>query len=60
MDAESVYRNLDDYFVRITAIDDDKDAWVVEFELKNKDAEGGGPRYIIDARPVSYEPAFSF
>lgn len=46
LDAEKAYRDLSPYSIRIELNDD---GWHIDYELKNKQANGGGPHYIIDA-----------
>lgn len=43
-DALTVYRDLDHYEVIIELHDGN---WKVDYELKNREANGGGPHYII-------------
>ena len=43
-DALTVYRDLDQYEVIIELQDGN---WKVDYELKDKEAHGGGPHYII-------------
>ncbi len=45
-DAERLYRDLSGYRIRITP---EADGWHVDYELKDPNARGGGPHYIIDA-----------
>ena len=46
LDAEKVYRDLSAYRVQIAQ---EPDGWHVDYELKNKESQGGGPHYVIDA-----------
>ncbi|HLQ46224.1 MAG TPA: hypothetical protein VK137_15890 [Planctomycetaceae bacterium] len=46
-DAEAAYRDLSSYRISI-ALEDG--VWQVDYELKESDAQGGGPHYLIDAR----------
>ncbi|MBM3995444.1 MAG: hypothetical protein FJ303_15015 [Planctomycetes bacterium] len=46
LDAEKVYRDLTPYYIRVKLQDD---GWHIDYELKNKRANGGGPHYVIDA-----------
>ncbi len=46
LDAERAYRDLTPYRVQVEL---DEDGWHVDYELKNKCSQGGGPHYIIDA-----------
>lgn len=43
-DAVTQYRDLSGYDVRITL---DGPNWQVDYELKDKQSQGGGPRYLI-------------
>lgn len=45
LDAEKAYRDLSVYEVRIVL---KPDGWHVDYELKNPEAHGGGPHYVID------------
>ena len=47
LNAEKVYRDLTPYSVRVELADD---GWHVDYELKNKQSNGGGPHYVIDAQ----------
>jgi len=47
LDAEKAYRQLAAYVIHITLADEDS-VWKVEYELKDKDMEGGGASYQID------------
>jgi hypothetical protein len=44
-DAENVYRDLHEYRIEITL---DADGWHIDYELRDADAQGGGPHYVID------------
>jgi hypothetical protein len=44
-DAKKAYGDLSAYDVRVVL---EKDGWHVDFELKEKSSQGGGPHYIID------------
>jgi hypothetical protein len=46
LDAESVYRDLTDYRILVEL---HQDGWHVDYELKNRHTQGGGPHYVIDA-----------
>jgi hypothetical protein len=46
LDAERAYRDLSQY--RVTIVIED-DGWHIDYELKNPDAQGGGPHYIVDS-----------
>jgi hypothetical protein len=46
LDAEKVYRDLTDYRILVEL---NQDGWHVDYELKNRHAQGGGPHYVIDA-----------
>ncbi|MBI1830166.1 MAG: hypothetical protein HYR84_01800 [Planctomycetes bacterium] len=46
LDAEKAYRDLTPYCIRIELSDD---GWHIDYELKNKQSQGGGPHYVIDA-----------
>jgi len=46
LDAERVYRDLSRFVIRISR---ESDGWHVDFDLKDKEARGGGPHYIVDA-----------
>ena len=48
MDAERVYRDLSRYSIRIA---EHSDGWHVDYQLKDEQARGGGPHYVI--HPVS-------
>ena len=45
-DAERVYRELHLYRIEIAL---ETDGWHINYELKDAQLNGGGPRYIIDA-----------
>ena len=45
-DAERVYRNLESYRIEITF---EPDGWHIDYELKDRTLNGGGPHYVIDA-----------
>jgi hypothetical protein len=45
-DAERVYRELHLYRIEITL---EGDGWHIDYELKDANAQGGGPHYVIDA-----------
>ena len=45
LDAEKAYRDLSPYRMSIVL---DFDGWHVDFELKDRDVDGGGPHYVID------------
>ena len=44
-DAERVYRDLDEYRIEITR---EADGWHIDYELKDRTLNGGGPHYVID------------
>ena len=46
-DAESAYRDLSIYRIAISL---EEDGWLVDYELKDPELQGGGPHYVIDAR----------
>jgi uncharacterized membrane protein YkoI len=46
-DAESAYRDLSIYRIAISL---DENTWLVDYELKDPELQGGGPHYVIDAR----------
>lgn len=46
LDAERAYRDLSPYRVLLQL---DEDGWHVDYELKNRQAQGGGAHYVIDA-----------
>lgn len=45
MDAEKAYRDLLKYRVDAKL---EQDGWHVDYELKDSNANGGGPHYVID------------
>jgi hypothetical protein len=45
LDAERAYRDLSRFVIRIVR---ESDGWHVDFDLKDAEARGGGPHYIID------------
>jgi hypothetical protein len=47
LDAERTYRDLSSYRVLLEL---DQDGWHVDYELKNRQAQGGGAHYVIDAQ----------
>jgi len=47
LDAEKVYRDLAQYRILVELHQDD---WHVDYELKNRNTQGGGPHYVIDAK----------
>jgi hypothetical protein len=47
LDAEKVYRDLAQYRIVVELHEDD---WHVDYELKNRHTQGGGPHYVIDAK----------
>jgi uncharacterized membrane protein YkoI len=46
-DAESAYRDLSMYRIAISL---EENGWLVDYELKDPELQGGGPHYVIDAR----------
>lgn len=46
LDAEKVYRELSSYRVFVEL---EQDGWHVNYELKNRQTQGGGAHYVIDA-----------
>jgi hypothetical protein len=46
LDAEKAYRDLSAYRAIVSR---EPDGWHVDYELKDTNASGGGPHYIIDA-----------
>ena len=44
-DAEKAYRDLSPYQIRISL---EGDGWHIDYQLKDPNLNGGGPRYIID------------
>lgn len=47
LDAEKAYRDLSPYRLIIVL---ESDGWHIDYELKNPNAQGGGPHYLIDAQ----------
>lgn len=47
LDAEKAYRDLTPFFIHLEL---DDDGWHVDYELKNRKSNGGGPHYVIDAQ----------
>ena len=47
LDAEKVYRDLSPFRI-VLALEDD--GWHVDYELKDRLRNSGGPHYVIDAR----------
>ena len=47
LDAEKAYRDLTPFFIHVEL---DDDGWHVDYELKNRQSNGGGPHYVIDAQ----------
>ena len=47
LDAEKVYRDLAPYRILVEL---DQDGWCIDYELKNRHTQGGGPHYVIDAK----------
>ena len=47
LDAEAAYGGLDDFRITIAR---QADGWHVDYELLDAVRDGGGPRYVIDAR----------
>jgi len=47
LDAEKAYHDLSPYRVFVELNDD---GWHVDYELKNRQSQGGGAHYIIDAQ----------
>jgi hypothetical protein len=45
-DAEKAYRDLSRYHICLAL---EADGWHVDYELKDPQARGGGPHYVIDA-----------
>jgi uncharacterized membrane protein YkoI len=45
-DAESAYRDLSMYRIAISL---EEQGWLVDYELKDPNLQGGGPHYVIDA-----------
>lgn len=50
LDAEKAYRDLSAYRIHIV-LELGGDGWHVDYELKNRESQGGGAHYVID--PVS-------
>ena len=46
-DAKSAYRDLSIYRIAISL---EENGWLVDYELKDPELQGGGPHYVIDAR----------
>ena len=46
-DAESAYRDLSIYRIAISL---EENGWLVDYELKEPELQGGGPHYVIDPR----------
>ena len=47
LDAERAYRDLTPYRVLLEL---DQDGWHVDYELRNRQIQGGGAHYLIDAQ----------
>jgi hypothetical protein len=47
LDAEKAYRDLTPYRMQIER---HQDGWHVDFELRNRQAQGGGAHYVIDGQ----------
>ncbi|MSU78729.1 MAG: hypothetical protein EXS16_11630 [Gemmataceae bacterium] len=47
LDAENAYRDLSPYRVLVEL---DDAGWHIDYELKNRQAQGGGAHYVIDAQ----------
>jgi hypothetical protein len=47
LDAEKAYRELTPYRALVELV---QDGWCVNYELKNRQAQGGGAHYVIDAK----------
>ena len=47
LDAEKTYRDLTPYRMQIEM---HQDSWHVDFELRNRQAQGGGAHYVIHAQ----------
>lgn len=45
LDAENAYGDLSPYRINIVL---ERDGWHIDFELRDSEAEGGGPHYVID------------
>lgn len=46
LDAEKAYRDLSPYRVSVEL---DEAGWHIDYELKNRQSQGGGAHYVIDA-----------
>ncbi len=46
LDAEMAYRDLSPYRVLVEL---DEAGWHIDYELKNRQVQGGGAHYVIDA-----------
>lgn len=46
LDAENAYRDLSLFYIHVELNDD---GWHIDYELKNRQSNGGGPHYVIDA-----------
>jgi hypothetical protein len=44
-DAERIYHDLSPYRASVSL---EQDGWHVDYELKDLQVQGGGPRYVID------------
>jgi hypothetical protein len=49
-DAERVYRDLSIYRISVSL---ENDGWLVDYELKDPQLNGGGPHYVIDPKTGS-------
>ena len=47
LDAERMYRDLSPYRALVELV---QDGWRVDYELTNRQAQGGGAHYVIDAQ----------
>jgi hypothetical protein len=47
LDAEKAYRDLSPFRV---VVELNEDGWHVDYELKNRQAHGGGAHYLVDAQ----------
>jgi len=47
LDAENAYRDLSIYRIGVSL---EEEGWRIDYVLKDDDLQGGGPRYLIDAR----------
>ncbi len=45
LDAETAYCDLSIYRIQVSL---ERDGWHVDYELKDREAQGGGPHYLID------------